>query len=220
MTGQGFRVSFYLFKGVDMDAQGTITVQDGRAGLMFPPTQPREPMHPAPARVGARALSPDTKESLVKTSLPSRRAMPHLPMPEAQKIATGLGWFSLALGAAEILAPKAIACALGLKGKETFLQTCGAREIAAGIGILTSREPSMRAKWVWSRVAGDAVDIAGLAMACRNDNPRRHVAAAALGMVGMVTMIDVMCAMRLGREAVKDAARPRPGPSRAEIDLE
>src|SRR5206468_745598 len=56
------------------------------------------------------------------------------------RIASGLGYFSIALGLAELLAPRAVSRAAGLEGHETVVQAYGAREIATGIAILTSHD--------------------------------------------------------------------------------
>src|SRR4051794_31635707 len=88
----------------------------------------------------------------------------------AYQLAQGLGWFSIALGVAELVAPRSLARALGMEGNESLLQAYGAREIGTGIAILSSRRP---APWLWGRVAGDALDIATLACGMTSDNPKR-----------------------------------------------
>jgi hypothetical protein len=106
----------------------------------------------------------------------------------AQAIANALGWFSIGLGLAELLAPRVVARAAGLHGRERLLQFYGAREIAAGIGILLARNPR---PWVASRVAGDALDIATLV----DSGSTRSMAA--LAAVGGVTALDVYAAASL-----------------------
>src|SRR5215208_7371781 len=51
----------------------------------------------------------------------------------ADRLAKGLGWFSLVLGAAELIAPQRITRALGMEGKEALVRAYGAREIASGM---------------------------------------------------------------------------------------
>ncbi|RAI38188.1 hypothetical protein CH338_13495, partial [Rhodoplanes elegans] len=53
--------------------------------------------------------------------------------PTSHALARGLGWFSIALGVAEIVAPRAITRRIGLRGQESLVQAYGAREIATGI---------------------------------------------------------------------------------------
>ena len=65
----------------------------------------------------------------------------------AEQLALGLGWFSVGLGLAELLAPRAIAQAIGMpNASPSVLRAFGAREIGAGLAILN--EPD-RAAWLW-----------------------------------------------------------------------
>lgn len=116
-----------------------------------------------------------------------------------EKIARGLGWFSLALGAAEMIAPRKLNSALGIRRRRDGLtRGFGAREIAAGIGILATR--GMRAPWLWGRVAGDALDLAALGRAMKS-NRKRMMVGAAIASVAAVTALDVWSGIRLGRES-------------------
>ena len=75
-------------------------------------------------------------------------------------LARGLGWFSIALGTLELVAPRSLDRSLGAPGHRRLTRAYGLRELAAGVGILTSDDPT---PWVWSRVAGDALDLATMA---------------------------------------------------------
>jgi uncharacterized membrane protein len=116
-----------------------------------------------------------------------------------QSIAKGLGWFSIALGLAETIAPRGIAGLIGVRygvRDRTFLRSplFGPRELAAGIGILTQ---SKRAGWLWGRVAGDALDVSALASALTfRGNDRVRIAAAMAAVLG-VTALDCACAVQL-----------------------
>ena len=126
-------------------------------------------------------------------------------------LAGGLGWFSLALGAAEVMAPRALARGLGLYGHERLIFLYGVREIVAGVGVLTSRDPT---PWVWSRVAGDGLDLATLASGMHEDNPERPNLVAAITAVAGVTLLDLFCASALsarGGRASERAPRHRYG---------
>jgi hypothetical protein len=124
--------------------------------------------------------------------------------PEA--MAKGLGWFSIALGVAELLAPKATAQATGVNFGKNLLQAYGVREIATGIGLLTSKDPQ---PWLWARVAGDALDLATLAAdLASNNNKRRNTAMALIAVMG-VTALDVWAADTARREARRNAEPPR-----------
>ena len=115
----------------------------------------------------------------------------------AQALAQGLGWFSIALGLAEVFAPRTLTRTLGMEGHETLVQAYGVREIATGLGILTQADP---APWIWGRIGGDALDLATLAPALSEDNPQRHNAIATMAAVAGVTVLDVICAQMLHAE--------------------
>src|SRR5687768_13673830 len=106
----------------------------------------------------------------------------------AHDLAYGLGWFSIALGAAELIAPQALARTLGMRGSEGLLRAYGIREIATDFAILSSKDP---APWVWTRVGGDALDLATLATGLHSDNPKRENVGVALAAVAGVTALDV-----------------------------
>jgi hypothetical protein len=83
---------------------------------------------------------------------------------------------------------------MGMEGKEPLLRFYGAREMAAGIGILMSDNPG---PWVWGRVAGDALDLATLATGLDKQNPRKGNIAIALAAVAGVTALDCITAQAL-----------------------
>ncbi|HZH11458.1 MAG TPA: cyclase dehydrase [Microvirga sp.] len=113
-------------------------------------------------------------------------------------LARGLGLFSIALGIAEVVAPRALARVLGMKGQEGLIAGYGLREIATGIGILASKDPT---PWIWGRVAGDGLDLATLATALEGNNPNRTNVGIAMAAVAGVTALDVYCAQTLSRES-------------------
>src|SRR5947209_15905703 len=66
------------------------------------------------------------------------------------RIATGLGWFSIGLGLTEIVAPRTVAKLIGMRDEartSTVLRLYGMREVAAGIGILSQANPCA---WLWA----------------------------------------------------------------------
>ena len=111
------------------------------------------------------------------------------------KVARGLGWFSIGLGLTEVVAGRALGRALGMEDRTWLLRAFGLREIAAGALILSQDNPKAG---VWSRVVGDALDLAALGSALGEDNPRRENAAVAFGAVAGITALDYWCAKRLG----------------------
>ena len=125
----------------------------------------------------------------VKTTLPKE----YLEQPADTPLATFLGLFSVGLGLWEVLAPRDDAHRTGTP-YPALLRGYGVREIAAGLMILGSRRPALG---LWSRVAGDAVDLATLAAAYSEGDrdQRRKVIGAAAAVLG-VTALDVVCAQQ------------------------
>src|SRR5215211_709615 len=101
------------------------------------------------------------------------------------------------LGLAEVIAPRALARALGMEGTETVIRAYGAREIATGVGILASDDPT---PWIWGRVAGDVLDLATLATGLEGNNPKQGNLAIAFAAAAGVTALDVYCAQQLSGE--------------------
>src|SRR3954464_238819 len=122
--------------------------------------------------------------------------------PEAAVIARGLGWFSVALGVAQLVAPRTVCRLAGLPYAPTLTRLCGARELACGIGILTQPDPQPYLK---ARVAGDAMDLAGLAVATPLRDSDGARLAVSLAAVAGITALDVYCA-----RALADTRKPSP----------
>ncbi len=114
-----------------------------------------------------------------------------------ERLARGLGWFSLGLGLAQLLAPRTLCRALGMKNKETLVRAYGTREMMTGVAILMSHDPT---PWIWGRVAGDALDLATLATGFSRDNPETGNLTLATAAVAGVTILDVICAQGLTSE--------------------
>jgi uncharacterized membrane protein len=107
-----------------------------------------------------------------------------------------LGWFSVALGIAEIVLPRTLAGIIGIRDRRVLLRMLGVRELINGVGILAT---PMSAGWLWGRVAGDAIDLSLLGAALANGNGTRGRIAAATAAVGGVTAADVLCGIELTR---------------------
>ncbi len=114
-------------------------------------------------------------------------------------VTQALGWFSVALGAAEIFAPGAVARLIGVDEDEHrgLFRVYGIREIIAGVGILTRPKPTY---WMWNRVLGDSIDLLSLARAMRTPgNNRLKLAGATVAVLG-VTALDIACSVQLTSE--------------------
>ncbi len=123
-----------------------------------------------------------------------------------RNLAQGLGWFSLALGAAELFAGERLARALGLGERADLIRAYGLREVGTGVGILLADDPT---PWIWGRVAGDALDLATLAGALDRDNPQRANAGIAVAAVAGVTVLDLICTRQLAAEREEEEWRVR-----------
>jgi uncharacterized membrane protein len=113
-----------------------------------------------------------------------------------EQLARGLGWFSLGLGLAEVLAPRGVAAVAGVsRSNSGFIRLMGLREIAHGIAIFAQgRRPTAA---VWSRVVGDALDLAALGAAFASPRSSKGRVAFATANVLAVTALDVICAQQL-----------------------
>jgi hypothetical protein len=148
-----------------------------------------------------------TKASRIARSKGDPRILSSGPslLAGADQLARAIGWCSIGLGLSQLLAAPRYTRALGIEGKEAFVRACGVRELAHGIVTLSTE----RKAGLWSRVGGDALDIAMLGAATQ-DNPKRGNVALALALVIGVTVLDVIGAQRVtarhtrGREHLRD----------------
>ena len=115
----------------------------------------------------------------------------------SERLARGLGWFSIGLGLAQILAPRAVGRLVGVRNHRALMAAVGVREIASGIGILSQVKPR---GWVWARVGGDVMDLAMLGSALTGRKAARTRLATTAAVVAGVTAVDVLCGERLSRE--------------------
>src|SRR5690348_1119047 len=110
------------------------------------------------------------------------------------KLACGLGWFSIGLGLAEVLAPAAVARAAGIPQQRALLRLFGCREIASGLAIFSQRRP---AQALWARVAGDVLDLAVLAGAYGSPRANARKLTASIAAVAGVAALDVYCGQKV-----------------------
>ncbi|MDH2443805.1 hypothetical protein QDR37_07615 [Amnibacterium sp. CER49] len=118
-----------------------------------------------------------------------------------QALHVGLGAFSLALGAAPLVAPRAVARVAGLSTRPPVrgvLRAVGVRELAVGTGLLATRRPA----WLWARVAQDVIDVplASVTTVRKSGGERARMARVTAFLVA-VTAADVAAAIRATRSA-------------------
>jgi uncharacterized membrane protein len=125
-------------------------------------------------------------------------ATQHIRRRDKDSLAQFLGWFSIGLGTAQAVAPKQMCKLVGASGEgsaKMVMRLMGVRELTQGVGILVRPRPT---NWLWSRVAGDGVDLALLGLtAVKNRNAR---SAFAIANVLAVAVPDVFESLFLSRK--------------------
>lgn len=116
------------------------------------------------------------------------------PFVEPRQLSKALGWFSIGLGLAELLAPRAVGRVIGMSDRPMLVRLCGLREVITGVGMLSERRPS---RWAAARIAGDAMDLALLGTAARKPHTDRARLTLAASAVAGVTAVDIYATQRL-----------------------
>ncbi|ORW31531.1 hypothetical protein AWB91_14640 [Mycobacterium paraense] len=118
---------------------------------------------------------------------------------------------SFGLGLAELVAPRKVAAVAGVDDtlrSRRVIRALGARECAHGAALLAGSD-----KLVWTRVAGDVLDVtlllAGVAARGRGRRRRGAVAAVVLGGIGAVDLYAVLRSTREGGARHAGGARRR-----------
>jgi uncharacterized membrane protein len=121
-----------------------------------------------------------------------------------ESLAQGLGWFSVGLGAAQLLAPRTLARLIGIDDSDrnvAIMRACGARELASGVGIFSQKSDPA---FVWGRVVGDVIDLALLGAAASSPRANtRRLAGAVLAVAGAAAL-DVIVARQRSAPLVTD----------------
>jgi hypothetical protein len=113
-----------------------------------------------------------------------------------QSLARSLSMFSIGLGLAELLAPRQVARLIGVsEDNARTLQALGLREIASGLGIMQGNA----GYFLWSRVAGDVMDLSLLGVALKSPHSNRQRVNCAISAVAAVTVLDVIAASLCSR---------------------
>jgi uncharacterized membrane protein len=134
------------------------------------------------------------------------------------RLAHGLGWFAIALGAAQLLAPRGLSRMIGVADRPTLMRAMGARELASGLGILRARYPG---HWLGARVGGDVLDLALLAaaMVSPHSRSRARIMTAVAAVLG-VAALDLLSSQQvMSHPRAKMRERPRDGSIPVRVDL-
>jgi uncharacterized membrane protein len=127
--------------------------------------------------------------------------------PPGREVARALGAFSIALGTAGLIAPRALARAMGVPRHSAVLRAIALRELATGIGLLRNVRAG---RWAWGRVAGDVMDLAMLSLVPRGSRSERRRLSATRAAVAAVTALDLAASRTLnGRESPQSDPRLR-----------
>jgi hypothetical protein len=114
-----------------------------------------------------------------------------------ERIAAGLAWFSLGLGAAQLTAPGALNRLAGIRddaAARLAQRLVGVRELGAFAAILAGRpRPALP---LWSRVGGDLMDLALLGRAWEGKRESAPRLALAVANIAAVTGLDAYAAIR------------------------
>ncbi|OJT20969.1 hypothetical protein BO221_29190 [Archangium sp. Cb G35] len=112
---------------------------------------------------------------------------------KSERLPWTLGWVSLGIGLTELAFPKGLCRLMGVPKRHAgLLRVFGLREIASGLGLLL--QPHRR-EWVWSRVAGDALDLSLLGVAFQRPLSNKGWLGAITAAVAGVTLVDVFAAV-------------------------
>jgi uncharacterized membrane protein len=145
-----------------------------------------------PQRVRQRAARPQAVSAM--------RARP------LERRALGLGWFSVGLGLAQLLAPRQVARWIGADEDDpatrATLMGVGVRELTCGVGLLSK---SRAATWAWARFAGDVMDLVLLGRVWRANPVSREKMLGVGGTVLGAAWVDAQTAIELGRAQLNDS---------------
>ena len=115
------------------------------------------------------------------------------------RLADALGWGSSVLGAPMTVTPRRFLRAIGVEDDAktaAWTVAVGLREHLATLTIVANRQ---RRIGMWSRVAGDSMDLTLLAAAYRHKRANGARVCGAIGIVGTLLAADVFTAVRLTR---------------------
>jgi hypothetical protein len=114
-----------------------------------------------------------------------------------ERLATGVGWVSLGMGAAMTLAPRRSAVLLGWAEREGLARLVGGVDLILGAGLLRGRR---RARWMLARALLNAILCLIYARVLAEGQPRRGGPAVGTGLMAALTLFDYSLSRRL-REA-------------------
>ena len=143
----------------------------------------------------------DTARPRITTHAPYQKIADEDRGTGGESLSNFLGVFSLGLGLAQVTMPGFVSRLCGIdphdEQNRTVMRLMGMREISHGIAVLSNQQPE---KSMWSRVAGDALDLALLGKALSNPDNNRAATLFATANVLAVAALDVMAAKQLSKQ--------------------
>jgi uncharacterized membrane protein len=130
-------------------------------------------------------------------------------MVRGRSLARALGIFSLAVGIAQVIAPRRFAKWVGIDPRperQAAVRAVGFRELGAAAGLLSRPRPVLGQGL---RLVGDAMDLALLGRAMRARGVKRDRVTGVLAATAGVAVLDVLGGVQLAREATTEARRVR-----------
>jgi uncharacterized membrane protein len=144
---------------------------------------------------------PPRSDGPVPRASPPPSAMRRTQMERSnQALVSALGWFSIGLGLAQLVAPRAVSRVSGADPHPTLMRAVGLRELACGVGLLSGRAPE---EFLWARVAGDAMDLAMLGTTLARRGSHTGAIASTTAVAGVMAL-DVYAANSVRRQGVPD----------------
>lgn len=138
---------------------------------------------------------PTVSGSVRRAAMPSSRP----PDSQASVMTSGLAWCNIAVGLSQLVAPDALARLIGLRPSHQTrlaMRATGIRELTTGYALLAN---SQSTAWLWSRLAGDALDLSLLAAGVgRRADDRTRATRAAFAIAGGA-VVSVYAAARTGQ---------------------
>lgn len=139
--------------------------------------------------------------------MPVEKAEPNPALAfDSRKLNMVLGWLSVGAGLAQLLAPREVNRMTGATHRPLVTRLSGLRQIATGAGLLSERAPATS---IWSRVAGDTVDLALLGASMRSPQARPGRVVLTATLLAGITALDIYAAQLHRRGLAKHAREPR-----------
>jgi len=148
-------------------------------------------------RADARPESKADKAGMHRKQLSHPQARRRGPSKLLSGMKPALALMSLGLGVLMITKPRRVTELVGVRARhKNIVRLMGMREIGHALSILAAPRTEIG---VWSRVAGDGLDLAAMSVALRDPCTDRSRSTVALGALAGIAAADLVCARQLQR---------------------